>query len=86
MTSRAHTMCSAAFVAALALAHGYAQTTAPPASGEWRHYGGDAGARKYSPLAQITKDTLPRLAVAWQWPSVDNAVVAANPTSRPGGY
>ncbi len=86
MISRAHTMCSAAFVAALALAHGHAQTTAPAASGEWRHYGGDAGARKYSPLAQIAKDTLPRLTVAWQWPSVDNAVVAANPTSRPGGY
>ncbi len=86
MISRAHTMWSAAFVAALALAHGHAQTAAPAASGEWRHYGGDAGARKYSPLAQIAKDTLPRLAVAWQWPSVDNAVVAANPTSRPGGY
>ncbi len=86
MISRAHTMCSAAFVAALALAHGHAQTTAPAASGEWRHYGGDAGARKYSPLAQIAKDTLPRLALAWQWPSPDNAVVAANPTSRPGGY
>ncbi len=86
MTSRAHTMCSAAFVAALALAQGHAQTTAPMAPGEWRHYGGDAGARKYSPLAQISKDTLPRLAVAWQWASPDNAVVAANPTSRPGGY
>ncbi len=86
MTSKAGTVCSAVFVATLALAQGHAQTPAPAATGEWRHYGGDAGARKYSPLAQIAKDTLPRLAVAWQWASVDNAVVAANPLSRPGGY
>ncbi len=86
MTSNASAVCSAVFVATLALAQGHAQTSTPATTGEWRHYGGDAGARKYSPLAQIAKDTLPRLAVAWQWASVDNAVVAANPTSRPGGY
>ena len=86
MTSKAGTVCSAVFVATLALARGYAQAPAPAVAGEWRHYGGDAGARKYSPLAQITKETLPRLAVAWQWASVDNAVVAANPLFRPGGY
>lgn len=74
----------AILVVVMSLAQGQAQS--PTATGEWRHYGGDAGARKYSPLAQITKDTLPRLAVAWQWPSVDNAVVAEHPTARPGAY
>lgn len=58
---------------------------APPAI-EWRYYGGDAGSRKYSPAAQIAAENVSRLAVAWQWPSIDNAVVDANPTARPGAY
>ena len=66
MTTRLGTTCGAVLITALSLAQGHAQS--PTATGEWRHYGGDAGARKYSPLAQIAKDTLPSLAVAWQWP------------------
>jgi quinoprotein glucose dehydrogenase len=58
---------------------------APPAI-EWRYYGGDAGSRKYSAAAQVTPENVSRLAVAWQWPSIDNAVVEANPTARPGAY
>ena len=57
----------------------------PPAI-EWRYYGGDAGSRKYSAAAQVTPENVSRLAVAWQWPSIDNAVVEANPTARPGAY
>ncbi len=38
---------------------------------EWRHYGGDAGSTKYSPLAEITPDNVTDLAVAWRWVSVD---------------
>ena len=38
---------------------------------EWRHYGGDAGSTKYSPLAEITPDNVGDLAVAWRWVSVD---------------
>jgi quinoprotein glucose dehydrogenase len=53
---------------------------------EWTHYGGNAGSHKYSPLDQINKDTIGKLAVAWQWASADNALVEANPTARPGGY
>jgi quinoprotein glucose dehydrogenase len=71
-----------AIVLALAGAPGRAQSPA----GEWRVYGGDAGSRKYSPLAQITAANVGRLQVAWQWRSVDDAVVAANPTARPGAY
>ena len=53
--------------------------------GEWTHYGGNAASQKYSPLDQINKDTIGKLTIAWRWASPDNAVVAANPMSRPGG-
>jgi quinoprotein glucose dehydrogenase len=56
------------------------------ARGEWTHYGGNAASHKYSPLDQINKNTIGKLAVAWRWASPDNAVVEANPTARPGGY
>jgi quinoprotein glucose dehydrogenase len=32
---------------------------------EWRHYGGDAGAGRYSPLDQIHRSNVKRLKVAW---------------------
>ncbi len=34
---------------------------------DWRHYGGDAGGSKYSPLAQITPDNVVDLEVAWTY-------------------
>ena len=37
--------------------------------GQWRHYGGDAGATRYSPLAQINADNVGDLEVAWRWRS-----------------
>ncbi len=57
-----------------------------PAPGEWRHYGGDAASTKYSPLAQITRDNVRDLQVAWRWSSPDNQIVPANPTARPGAF
>ena len=39
-----------------------------PADVEWRHYSGDNGSTKYSPLAQITKDNISRLRMAWRRP------------------
>jgi quinoprotein glucose dehydrogenase len=44
---------------------------APP--GEWRSYAADAASTKYSPLAQITRENVQQLEVAWRWPSVDGA-------------
>jgi quinoprotein glucose dehydrogenase len=61
-------------------------TGAQSRSGEWTHYSGNAASHKYSPLDQINKDTIGKLQVAWQWGSPDNAIIAANPTSRPGPY
>ncbi len=37
--------------------------------GEWPAYGGDIGARKYSPLNQITLENLDELQIAWVWES-----------------
>src|SRR5262245_60831575 len=37
------------------------------AHGEWRHYGGDLGNTKYSPLDQINKDNVKNLGIAWRW-------------------
>ena len=32
--------------------------------GEWRHYGGDVGSTKYSPLDQIDRDNVADLEIA----------------------
>ena len=40
--------------------------------GEWRSFGGDVGSTKYSPLAQIDKDNVADLRIAWRWQSVDD--------------
>jgi quinoprotein glucose dehydrogenase len=39
--------------------------------GEWRHYGGDAGGMKYSPLKQIHRGNVARLRVAWTYHTGD---------------
>jgi len=36
-------------------------------SGEWPTYGNDAGGSRYSPLAQISRDNVTRLRVAWTY-------------------
>src|SRR4029077_14857023 len=40
---------------------------------------GDNGARKYSPLAQITRDNISTLQIAWRRPQIDPAVAAILP-------
>ena len=35
--------------------------------GEWRHYGGDLGSTKYSPLDQINRDNVGDLRIVWRW-------------------
>jgi len=74
-----------AFVVSLVVA-GLQLASAQSRTVEWTHYSGNAASHKYSPLDQINKDNVGRLTIAWRWSSPDNAVVAANPLSRPGGY
>lgn len=38
---------------------------------DWPHYGGDAGARRYSPLAQIARSNVARLKPAWTFHTGD---------------
>jgi quinoprotein glucose dehydrogenase len=42
-------------------------TPAGPQSVEWRAYGAVEGSTRYSPLDQITRDTVGKLEVAWTW-------------------
>ncbi len=51
-------------------------------NGEWRHYSGDLGATKYSPLDQISKENVARLRVAWRHGQVSEELRAANPQLR----
>lgn len=44
---------------------------APPHAGEWPAYGHDALGSRYSPLAQITRDNVARLDVAWTYRTGD---------------
>lgn len=74
-----------AFIASLVVAS-LQLPAAQARSVEWTHYGGNAASHKYSPLDQINKDNIGKLAIAWRWASPDNAVVEANPMARPGGY
>jgi len=39
--------------------------SAGPGDGDWRHYGGDAGATRFSPLDQIKRANVANLKVAW---------------------
>ncbi|HYM23509.1 MAG TPA: PQQ-binding-like beta-propeller repeat protein, partial [Vicinamibacterales bacterium] len=47
-----------------------AQAPTPPA-GDWPAYGHDAGGTRFSPLAQITRANVSRLAVAWTYHTHD---------------
>jgi quinoprotein glucose dehydrogenase len=57
-------------------------------SQEWPVYGGDPGGTKYSPLTQINRETVAKLAVAWTWktgekPIPDKGVVPSKFEATP---
>lgn len=41
---------------------------------EWRHYGGDQGGTKYSPLTDINRGNVAKLGVAWEWKTGERAL------------
>ncbi len=61
LLSRCHAVLGTLLLAAAALG---AQAPAP--AGEWRAYHGDNRSLRYSPLSEITRDTVGRLQVAWE--------------------
>ena len=51
----------------------WSQETAPR-PGEWRYWGGDPGARKYSELDQIHRGNVSELELAWVWKTGETAI------------
>jgi quinoprotein glucose dehydrogenase len=62
-------------VAALALA---------AAAVEWPYYGGDQGGSKYSPLTDVNRTNVTKLAVAWEWSPREKALEQFG--TRPGSF
>lgn len=62
-----------------ALSGGAATTiAAEPAAGDWRHYGGDLGSTKYSPIDQINAQNVGQVQTLWTWDSPDIPIQTAN--------
>jgi quinoprotein glucose dehydrogenase len=57
---------------------------APPAETDWPVYGGDPGGTKFSPLTDVNRDTVRRLAPAWQWSTREKAMRDLG--TRPGNF
>jgi quinoprotein glucose dehydrogenase len=77
-------------VSIVAAAAGVAALTAgqpatPPAMQEWPVYAADQAATHYSPLTEIDKTSIDRVAVAWEWKTGDDQV-ASSAGARPGSF
>ena len=57
---------------------------APDSRVDWPFYGGDQGGTKFSPLNDINKATVSRLAVAWEWKTGEKALDTYG--TRPGSF
>ena len=55
------------------------QPPARDAATEWRVYGGNAAGTRYSPLTQITRENVGRLAVAWTFDTGETGGFQVNP-------
>jgi quinoprotein glucose dehydrogenase len=55
---------------------------------DWPVYGGDPGATKYSPLADIDRGNVRRLTVAWRWQVGEQPIPRTDSTkaARPGNF
>ncbi|RAK60286.1 pyrroloquinoline quinone-dependent dehydrogenase [Phenylobacterium hankyongense] len=74
--------------AALAMASGLAgaalAASAGTANGEWPEHGGDADFHRYSPLTQINKANVGKLAIAWRRAALTDELKAEEPGLRAG--
>ena len=50
--------------------------------GQWHSYAADKGSTKYSLLDQIHAGNIDQVRIAWEWKSVEDSIVAANPDKR----
>ena len=71
---------------AVAVTIAAASSQAPTPQTDWRYFGGDKGFTRYSPLAQINRDNVRNLRIAWRRPAVNPKMIAAFPDTRPNAY
>src|SRR5437899_216604 len=55
-------------------------------SGEWRSSGGDSSYKRYSPLAQITRENVKNLRIVWRRPALDPRLKEQFPKLRTNNY
>jgi glucose dehydrogenase len=55
-------------------------------NGEWRSSGGDSSYKRYSPLAQINRDNVKNLRIAWRRPALDPKLKEQFPKLRTNNY
>ncbi len=72
----------AAFLAFAVAAGTETRAQGQPRQGDWRHYSGDNGAKKYAPFDQIDRTNINQLRIAWRRPQVSAEFLAANPKLR----
>jgi quinoprotein glucose dehydrogenase len=68
---RTATLMAIVLIVSMTTAQYAAPKSAAGANDEWRHYGGDAGGSRHSPLTQINKLNVATLKVAWEYHSGD---------------
>ena len=75
-------------LAARALAVAAALAPLPAGAQDWPVYGGDAGAMRYSALADIDRASVGRLAPAWTWATGEKPIPQTDSTkaARPGNF
>src|SRR4051812_24402175 len=63
-------------------------TASAQRSVNWGAWGGDAGAQKYSTLADVNRDNVAKLQVAWSWEAHEQPVTASpgQLPARPGQF
>lgn len=58
-----------------------AQASQSPPSGDWIAYGHDALGSRFSPLAQVTRENVARLTVAWTYRTGETGAETRKPTA-----
>src|ERR1041384_1575235 len=83
---RAKLLAAGLVVVALASAATLLVRAEDTSSGEWRSSGGDSTYKRYSPLAQINRDNVKNLRVAWRRPGLDPKLAQQFPKLRTNNY
>ena len=76
------TLIGALTISVLVLSSAGAQK--PPGIQEWPTYAGDAGASHYSPLADLSRENVAQLQMAWEWKPAEDVMPAFG--TRPGNF